>query len=458
VATGSESRAIAVSPDPAPVSPWPRDRLSQRRRRLLLGAVLVIALGMRLFLVHRANSHAPNNASRLGGDEPSYDSFARNLLSGHWSDYPERGPGYPLLLAFLRLVTGGNYDAIFYLQAVIGSLAIVPAYLLTRRVGGDIAGLLCAAGLAVHWDLAMGSSFLQSEVLFTPLLMVFLLLFLRALDQPTTKRWIAAGACLGGTAVTRPTMVPLTLVMALVVVVLTRPRRVGLRNAAVLIVTAWLVVAPVTIANAMKFHAFVPVATSTGVVWQGSPEYYALYQSGRSYLSIWDHELNSQVNGGHSVATPEGDAYFTRRGIDSIKAHPVTYLWYSTQKIAFFWLGHPSADWAGKGILNPRALSYLAPSEITLIMVERIAPLVALVALALLVMRRRRDRDLAVIYVVLGSFTLLHAALWAELRLSQPLIPLLGLLISVAITGELHARRGPGWDRTSDRGIMSPLL
>jgi 4-amino-4-deoxy-L-arabinose transferase-like glycosyltransferase len=423
---------VGASP-PADTAPVTNRWLTKRRRRFLLGTILLVALAVRIFIVYRANSRVPNDASRLGGDEPEYDSFARNLLAGHWSDYPIRGPGYPLLLALLRVATGGSYDLIVYLQAVIGALTVVPAYLLARRVGGDAAGLLCAAGLALYSEFAGGSAYLQSEVLFTPLLLVFLLLLFRALDRPTTKRWVGAGVCLGAGVVTRPTMLPLTVVLGLMVMFLVHPRRAGIRSAVILVATAWLVVTPVTVANAVKFHAFVPVATSTGVVWQGSPEYYSLYKSGRSYLSIWENELNPQVNGGHSVSTAEGDAYFTRRGIASIEAHPTTYLWYSSQKVVFFWLGHPSADWDGKPILDPHGLSYLASWEVPLVMLDRVVPIVALAALIFLIARRRRNQDLLVIYVVLAAFTLLHAALWAELRLSEPLVPLLGLLISVAI-------------------------
>src|ERR1700692_869488 len=95
----------------------PDSLLTERRRRLLVGAIVFVALAVRVLIVYRANRHAPNNATRLSGDEPEYDSFARNLLAGHWSVSPIRGPGYPLLLAVLRLITGGNYDLILYCQA-----------------------------------------------------------------------------------------------------------------------------------------------------------------------------------------------------------------------------------------------------------------------------------------------------------------------------------------------------
>lgn len=82
--------------------------LTEPRRRLLLQAIVLLALAVRIAYVYRVNRLAPNGASRLGGDEPEYDSFARSLLAGHWSSYPGRGPGYPALLAVLPRRLGGQ--------------------------------------------------------------------------------------------------------------------------------------------------------------------------------------------------------------------------------------------------------------------------------------------------------------------------------------------------------------
>lgn len=180
------------------------------------------------------------------------------------------------------------------------------------------------------------------------------------------------------------------------------------------------------------------MATTTGVVWQGSPAYDDLYRSGRSYGSIWDRELNPDVNGGHFIGTPEGDAHFTRLGLDSIRERPLDHLRYSARKVGYFWLGHPSADWADGRVLDPRSLAQ-PRWEVPLIMGSRLVPLAGLVALV--VWRRGPwGRELAVVTVALASFTVLHAALWAELRLSQPMVPLLWVLIGAALAGAGRGR------------------
>lgn len=130
-----------------------------------------------------------------------------------WADNPIRGPGDPALLVVLRLVTGGDYDAILYLQAFIGSMTVLPTSALARRLAGDGAGLIAAGGVALHWEPALGSAYLQSEVLFTPVLLLLLLLALRGFDRDdgggSVRPWLAVGATLGVAAVTRSTMLPL---------------------------------------------------------------------------------------------------------------------------------------------------------------------------------------------------------------------------------------------------------
>lgn len=66
------------------------------------------------------------------------------------------------------------------------------------------------------------------------------------------------------------------------------------------------------------------LASSTVVLWQGSPDYYELTRQGRTYIDIWKTELNPALNGGHDVTQWAGDRYFTARGLRSIVHYPVT--------------------------------------------------------------------------------------------------------------------------------------
>ena len=105
------------------------------------------------------------------------------------------------------------------------------------------------------------------------------------------------------------------------------------------------VIAPWTYHNWHEYHRFLPLSVSVGALWQGSPEFYHLVQRNRNQLDIWANELNPQRNGGHDPFSIDGDQYFTRRGLQSIRAEPAIYIEYSLKKAGYFWLGNPAAEW-----------------------------------------------------------------------------------------------------------------
>jgi hypothetical protein len=270
----------------------------------------------------------------------------------------------------------------------------------------------------------------HSENLYTPALLGFLLVLERARADRTRRRWAQAGMALGAVNLIRPSAFGLPVALAVGLVVVDRDRRRALRSAAVLGAASLLTIAPWTVQNAVRYDTFLPLSTSVAVLWQGSPEYYDLYQDGRSYLSIWDNELNPAENGGHLPGSIDGDRWFTRRALDSIRDRPLVYAEYSAQKALWYWVGHPSADWYGGRFFSPRSLHRYWPWwEVVWILGSRLLPVAGAVALGLTLRDRRR---LWAVYAVLGYFTVLHALLWAELRLNEPMLPLVAVLVGAA--------------------------
>src|SRR5215211_7759451 len=77
-----------------------------RARRWALATVVLLGLAIRVAIAWRWNLEHPNTRARLApGDEPGYDSLARELLAGEGFKWPGRVPLYPLWLAFLHGVS-----------------------------------------------------------------------------------------------------------------------------------------------------------------------------------------------------------------------------------------------------------------------------------------------------------------------------------------------------------------
>ncbi|TAH30171.1 MAG: hypothetical protein EAZ10_03450 [Oscillatoriales cyanobacterium] len=158
-------------------------------------------------------------------------------------------------------------------------------------------------------------------------------------------------------------------------------------------------------------------SVSTGLLWQGSPEFYhfAYEQLPKRHITkIWQEELNPARNGGHDVFTIEGDRYFTKRAIASILCEPAVYLWYCLQKAVYLWLGNPISDWPHHAMFNVQAMrKFFSPQRIVGILASRILPVFA--ALGMIVLRHRW-REFLPLLAVCGYFTLIHA-LTGSLRL-----------------------------------------
>jgi hypothetical protein len=69
---------------------------------IMLGIVL-LGLLLRLHEASLWNNSQPNSPDRLYGDEPGYDSLARDLLQGYAFTWPGRVPLYPVWLAGIYL-------------------------------------------------------------------------------------------------------------------------------------------------------------------------------------------------------------------------------------------------------------------------------------------------------------------------------------------------------------------
>jgi hypothetical protein len=98
-------------------------------------------------------------------------------------------------------------------------------------------------------------------------------------------------------------------------------------------------------------------------------------------------QLNPERNGGHDPFTIDGDQYFTRRALQSIRAEPGVYVAYSLKKTGYFWLGNPAAEWGYFDFCDWATLCQWYPySSLRLLnmFMARQLPLIALVALVFL--------------------------------------------------------------------------
>ena len=395
--------------------------------------IVVVLLGL-LARMHEArtfNRIWPDSAASLRGDEPGYNNTALELLAGLGFTWPGRVPLYPIWLAGVHWMTGTSYHGARYVQSFLGAVTVLLTYLLGRRVFGHTAGLLAALFAAASLVLIHQSSHLLSEVLFTPTVLLTVLVLWRAFETGALWRFALAGALVGVTALIRPTLLFFPVFLVVIFVFVDRSREM-LRRGLVLTGATLVVISPWLIRNRLHYDAWFPLATSNAILWQGSPEYYRLiHDYGYTYDRIWSEVIYGPNWREHDPTSIEGDRYWTARALRSIRDDPLTYLRFSAEKLVTFWTGDPNADWNNERVFSYPALRRVGftHSQAVAVIIARVLPLLVVFAIAILWKDRRR---LFPIYGVLLYCTLLHAATHAEARLSEPLQPFLLILLSGA--------------------------
>ncbi|HEU5104750.1 MAG TPA: hypothetical protein VFU11_02795 [Solirubrobacterales bacterium] len=260
----------------------------------LAALIAILLLGLGLRLNEAWDGRAPVY------DAAAYAAIAANLEDGDGftvgpqatqpsSNY---SPGLPLLVAGLYTVTGGEHERLArVVLALIGTLSVLFAYLLSRRLTGPprdgqiqrtlkngpyrdtnsataefVPALVGAFVVAIYPALLEYQGMLMSEPLAATLLAGGVLAALWAWDGGPW-RWPLPGALFGALALTRPEYLGIAVLVAGVIFLReARDWRPSLARAAFFLLAAFVAIAPWTLRNAVALDRFVPISTGGGQV------------------------------------------------------------------------------------------------------------------------------------------------------------------------------------------------
>jgi 4-amino-4-deoxy-L-arabinose transferase-like glycosyltransferase len=403
------------------------NRQTQRAQQLALFGIVLLGLLLRLHAAGNWNATHPDSRDRLWGDELGYDGLALGLLHGSVFEWPGRVPLYPLWLMAIHWISGQSYDAIPYVQSMLGTTAVPLTFRLGGILFGPKVGLVAATLTATSYPLIQQPLRLLSEILFTPFVLLACIALLNAMSaRAKFSRYFSTGIWIGLSDLIRPTFLFLPFFLLLVPFICRK--RYPVRCILACLFAALLVITPWMVRNYTRYGEVFPLATSNAFFWLGSPEYYRLVrEQGWSTEQVW--EFLWSPDRPDDPQTIQGDRHWTVRALDSIRQEPLRYLGLMPEKVAYYWLGHPNQDWGDTHILNYGWLRQVGVSrgEAVMLILARLMPIVALLGAIVLHAHWRR---LMPIYTMLGYCTVLHAATHAEARLSDPLQPLLFVVIA----------------------------
>jgi len=303
------------------------------RVRLIVAALLVLALGLRVWEVQRT-SYTPAN------DAGSYLALASQVA--HTGDYAANGgaggtrgatayfpPAFPYLLAGIDLIDGhrtprgGSVEPARIAQAVLGTATVALAGLVAFEAFGAAVGLGTLAIATVYPALIELAGTVYAENLLIPLILAAIWAALRARRSDRPYRWAAAAGVLTGLAT-------LTHQNGIVVLFALLPAVWAIRRAPLLLLgLTLLTIAPWTVRNAIVLHRFIPVSDETGLTLAGTynptsahdpqiPYRWHNYKSIPAYASLYRE--------GPTLTEPQIDSKFRTAAFHYMGHHPLSPL------------------------------------------------------------------------------------------------------------------------------------
>ena len=276
-------------------------------------------------------------------DEEYYDTLALNLSNYYQFSYykgkPTAGitPLYPIFLSILYSIFGHNYLVVRFTQAILGSLICIITYFIAKLLFNKKIALASLIIIAICPTLIEYSRYLMAETLFVFLFTLSIFYLLKADREKLLKNKMIAGILMGLTSLTKPVVVLFLPLLILWLLIFLKNSYFKEKLKTQLIITSFffLTLTPWIIRNFVIYHKFV-FTTNIGYTFYGAKN--ILSKGG--FIDIRKLE-NLQGNSSQELAESERDKLYFKKGLDFIKEQPLYMLVkLSVRKILYLSLIH----------------------------------------------------------------------------------------------------------------------
>ncbi len=253
-----------------PTSRWSKKKI------LALAGVTLLVHAILLFFVFPALSARLSVSYNQDVFADGYDALAANLAAGNgYRFYPDtaptlmREPGYPLLLAGVRLVFGDSLTAVKIVNLLLAlATALLVLKLAARFTSRQWAMMAAALLFLFHPGTLVAEGRGGVEILFGFLIVLFFLALLKAVESQSLKGFLLCGLVLGLTVIVRSVLIlfPVFLLAYLLFVERRRvSKSIACRNVAVMVLAMVAVLSPWIVRNYSLTGRFIPTASVLGV-------------------------------------------------------------------------------------------------------------------------------------------------------------------------------------------------
>lgn len=393
-------------------------------RRTLAIAVAVVVASHLLFLATVATP-------KIVADAAVLQELAVNLVAG--KGYVRGGephiwfmPGYPLFIAAIYRVAGGDPWIVRVVQAFLVGVSAACAFQACRSLFGVRPAwtAFVMVGALPAWFIYPGT--LTAETLVLALGSVFVWIVARDLPALSYQRLIwagAAGLMTGAMALVKPEFAVWAAAPAVVAYARRRPPGEAVGLAIVAVIACALVVAPWTLRNAVVFGRFIPFSISGGVAFWGSAHRPELMDYGEAPFraavlrcgAAADDASNARLG-----ADPKAvDSCLWREGIQMTRDHPMYWIETSFRRAARTLFGSHTTYLVGYSMAFEHARGAAFWVKLALLVVHVGFVLAGLAGLAWLL----RVREGWFLVYLFASKLLVHAVIFGTPRYGLHLTP-----------------------------------
>lgn len=426
--------------------------------RLVLVLIILAALGIRAILFLSLGPWDTDVVERrvLVDDARSYHYLATSVIeTGTFEKFDSgfylRTPGYPLFIAGVYLFAGQNPWVVLLLQIILDSLTVLVIYWVARELGLRkrkrlIACTLYAAALVP----AVCAVKLYSETLFTFLLTLSILYFIRGLKRGGTHWFVYCGLALGAATLVRPLALSLVLVF-LAVLACSRVRiRTKALGTTALFFAFFIILLPWQARNNSIFGRYALSNLAGTNLCRCNVALTKAYDEG---ISLTDARTALEGTALAGVTDPfERSDIYCGIAVDYIKENPVVFAKYHAKGCVqtfvttargglFDIMGKPVVrrdDMPLRAGFLPRTLERLESSKNEYF----VAPVLALgqvivysmALLGLYLMVRGKQRIYAVLFILTIAYFTLTPGVFSLCRFRIPVIPLLMITAACGIS------------------------
>lgn len=416
-----------------------------------LAVLLVAGLLVRLVLLVATSSMQVQI-----GDERHYVQLAANLFQGHGFVFEPgrptsmRPPLYPMFVAGVWSLSGHeSLQAIRAVQILLALLTTVAVYVLAFRLFDRRTALIAAAITCFYPSFLFSGLLLLTEVLFTLLVVVFVLQYDRLVRRPGLAVALSTGATLGFAALTRSVLWPFPIVLVPLVAMSIRGTVRRRSTIAVCCLAGYaVVVGPWAVRNTTLQHTLTIVDNMGGMNlmmgnYQHTPEDRMWDAVSLTGEKNWSHDLGNTHPEAATWTDGQKEKWAQREAVAFMLAHPVTTIRRSVLKFADFWgLEREMVAGFQQGLYDPPVWFMVVASLAVLISY----PLVILGSIIGIFCVTPSDRRTHVLIIALILFvTTIHSIVFGHSRYHLPLVPFLATYAAAAIAHQ--GWRVPAHDR-----------